>query len=376
MAKTRQFGNTWWGRAWLEALERRALVDPNRLPRGRTYARQDRVRALELSPGRLQAIVHGSRIEPYTTTLSLRQLSESEWDHVLEVAMDKASNVAGLLAGEVPPEIGVLVLPGRGELGPACSCPDWAEPCKHAAALCYVAADLFDEDPFALLMLRGRSRQQILQEVRARRSDRLGVSVGEASDQPRGPDPTMSAAKAFRRSPTPLETSPPVPARPGVMPGPITTPGADTGVDVDELRALARDAAERAWAMLVQGDESGLGLSVGADVARRAARGDVAAIASATGVDPVELANAAAAWRVGGLAGYQALRGRPEVDATALERGVAALGHDARIRANAVSLGDRQLRLDEHGSWWRFASDDELGWTLVDGPATDPGDLV
>ncbi|MBT5756488.1 MAG: hypothetical protein HOI41_16135, partial [Acidimicrobiaceae bacterium] len=75
MAKVRKFGNTWWGKAWLDALEQRALVDPNRLPRGRTYARQDRVREIELSPGELRAHVWGTREDPYTTTLSMRVLT-------------------------------------------------------------------------------------------------------------------------------------------------------------------------------------------------------------------------------------------------------------------------------------------------------------
>ena len=133
MVKVRQFGTTWWGKAWLDALEQRSLIDPNRLPRGRTYARQDRVRDIELSPGELRAQVSGNQEGPYTTTLSMRVLADSEWDTVLDLAMTKASNVAALLAGQVPKEIGDHVLPDRGDLSPECSCPDWAEPCKHVA---------------------------------------------------------------------------------------------------------------------------------------------------------------------------------------------------------------------------------------------------
>ena len=147
--------------------------------------RQERVTEVDVSPGLLRAKVWGSRTEPYSTSLSLRTLADVEWDLVLDVVMSKAGNVAALLSGEVPQSIGSLVLPDRGDLGPACSCPDWAEPCKHAAALCYVAADLFDTDPFALLMLRGRSRDQVLTEVRARRSAHLGVPLKPTSHQPR-----------------------------------------------------------------------------------------------------------------------------------------------------------------------------------------------
>lgn len=376
MSKVRKFGNTWWGKAWLDALEQRALVDPNRLPRGRTYARQDRVRDIELSPGELRARVWGNRDDPYTTTLSMRVLAEAEWDTVLDLAMNKASNVAALLAGEVPKEIGDHVLPDRGDLGPECSCPDWAEPCKHVAALCYVAADMFDADPFALLTLRGRSRDAVLTEVRARRSERLGVDLSPSSDQPRGGDPTISASQAFRRDTTPLQQSAPLPANPGGLVPLAVTPGADAGIDVDELAELVSDAAERAWSMLAQGSESGLDISVGADVVRRASRGDVHQIAGATGLDSTELQAAVIAWRIGGMAGFKAHSAKPDVSPDAVTAGQRSLGDGARVRANMVSLGTTQLRLDLESRWWRFTADDELGWILADGPAEHPDDLL
>ena len=376
MAKVRQFGNTWWGKAWLDALEQRALIDPNRLPRGRTYARQDRVRNIELSPGELRAQVWGSRDVPYTTTLSMRVLTNSEWDMVLDLAMTKASNVAALLAGEVPKEIGDHVLPDRGDLGPECSCPDWAEPCKHVAALCYVAADMFDADPFALLTLRGRSRDAVLTEVRTRRSERLGVDMTPSSDQPRGGDPTISGARAFRRQPIPLQQSAPLPSRPGTLVPLAVIPGADAGINIDELADLVSDAAERAWSMLAGGADSGLELSVGADVVRRAARGKSDQIADATGLDPKELRAAVTAWRIGGLAGFQAHAAKPQVDPGLMIRGQHSLGDGARVRGNIVSRGTTQLRLDQDQQWWRFTADDDLGWLLTDGPADDPDDLV
>ena len=376
MAKVRQFGNTWWGKAWLDALEQRALVDPNRLPRGRTYARQERVQSIELSPGELRASVRGSRPEHYVTTLSLRQLSDDEWDAVLDLAMGKASNIAALLAGEVPPEIGDHVLPDRGDLSPECSCPDWAEPCKHAAALCYIAADMFDADPFALLTLRGRSRDRVLTEVRERRSERLGVDSTPLSDQPRGPDPTISAAQAFRREPVPLEQAPLLPARPAAMVPLAVLPGHDAGIDETELAELVGDAAQRAWAMLAGGASSQLDLSLGADVVRRAATGDVESISTATGVPLDELEAAVVAWRIGGLAGYQVHRQQAETGPEALQAGKDALGDKAKIRSDGVNLGTTQLRLDADNRWWRFVADEELGWLLVDGPTDDPADLL
>ena len=153
-------------------------------------------------------------------------------------------------------------------------------------------------------------------------------------------------------------------------------PGVDAGIDVRELSDLVSDAAERAWAMLAGDGASGLELSVGADVVRRAARGDVTRIAEQTGLDPIELAAAVAAWRVGGLAGFHVHRGRVDVAEEAMLPGRLALGARAKVRANTVSAAGSQLRLDEQGRWWRFRADDVLGWLLVDGPADDPADLL
>jgi len=235
---------------------------------------------------------------------------------------------------------------------------------------------MFDADPFALLTLRGRSRDAVLTQVRARRSERLGVDLTPSSDQPRGADPTISAAQAFRRTPVPLQQSAPLPSRPSGLVPLAVIPGADAGIDTDELAELVRDAAERAWSMLAGGAESGLRLSVGADVVRRAATGNLEQIAGATGLDPRELQAAVTAWRIGGIAGFKAHTAKPDVDPKALEAGQRCLGDGARIRGNMVSLGTTQLRLDQDGHWWRFVADDDLGWLLTDGPADDPDDLA
>jgi len=377
MARARSFGETWWGKAWLEALESRALEDPNRLPRGRTYARQDRVQDVELSPGLLRASVWGTADGPYVASLSLRVLDDATWDEMFDLAMSKASAMAALLAGEVPRELDEYVLPDRGDLGPECSCPDWAEPCKHVAALCYVAADLFDRDPFALLNLRGRGRDAVLTEIRRRRSQSLGVDLGASSDLPRGADPTTPATKAHRRSITPLDRAAPIPTQPGRMLPLVVEPGADAGIDPDELTELVSDAAHRAWAMLATGATSQLDLSVGADVVRRAAHQDrVDHIAYTTGLDAKDLGAAVRAWKVGGLAGFNVHRARPDLDPALLEPGRRALGQGSKIRKNTVSFNDVQLRIDGDGAWWVFHADEELGWILIDGPAEDPTDLL
>ena len=168
-----EFGRTWWGRAWLEALEQRARLDPDRLPRGRDYARSGTVGELTLAPGEARARVQGRKTEPYEVRIRVRRFTDDEWDRVLAAISARLGHAAALLDGELPPEIardaaaaGLDLLPGGGELGPRCSCPDDADPCKHSAAACYLITDALDTDPFALFLLRGRTRDQVLAGIR------------------------------------------------------------------------------------------------------------------------------------------------------------------------------------------------------------------
>ena len=378
---TRQFGSTWWGQAWLEALEQRALLDPNRLPRGRTYARQDRVKNIELEPGLIRAEVHGN--DTYIATLGVALLNNTEWDALLDEVVGRAKLAAALLSGEVPHELHEILLPGVGDLIPDCNCPDGAEPCKHSAALCYVAADLFDVDPFALLLLRGRSREQVLNELRSRRAAMLGTpEAAVESNRPRGNDPGTSASNAFRHEPEPLGRSIVAPAIPRTMRRLAVAPPADSGIDESELRELVADGARRAQAMLAGEATSLLDLTVGADVARRAIVGDVVAIAETTNLPVGELAAAAKAFYYGGQAGISAARQRWDAGEALLRPGVDALralvagGVEPKRRANTVSVGSVQLRVDNEGRWWRFDADDDLGWLLSAVSAADPSDLV
>lgn len=202
-----KFGSTWWGRAWVEALEKRAGLDVNRLPRGRTYARHDRVARLEMEPGRINALVRGSRVLPYRVTIGVRTFDDETWARLTTAIAGRAAHAAALLDGELEPamlddaaEVGVDLLPGPGDLQPRCSCPDHADPCKHSAAVCYLVANALDEDPFALFALRGRGREALLSEVRARRRKRSSATSGSGSGSADGGslvDPGVPARQAW-----------------------------------------------------------------------------------------------------------------------------------------------------------------------------------
>jgi uncharacterized Zn finger protein len=124
------------------------------------------------------ARVQGSRPAPYKVTIRVEPFNDEQWNKVLDVLADQALYTAQLLAGEMPPTIedafaaaDVSLFPARGgDLMTECSCPDWANPCKHIAATHYILGDRFDEDPFLIFRMRGRSQDEILQGLRQRRT--------------------------------------------------------------------------------------------------------------------------------------------------------------------------------------------------------------
>lgn len=392
----RPFGATWWGKAWIDALEQRARLDPNRLPRGRTYARAGRVGPLGVEPGAIRAAVKGSRRQPYQVHVRVRMLEEPEWDRLLDAVAARAGHTAALLDGELPPEVvadaesvGVQLLPGAGEVGPRCSCPDWADPCKHAAAVVYLVADVLDADPFALLTLRGRTREEVMGALRLRRSSGPGRRPGTRSSPGALPvDAGVEARDAYaaRAEPTPLPTIPLPPSRPG-RPVPLAVdPPEGSRVRREDLAELAADAALRAWEICRGEGDGALGLDRDLDLVRRAAGthqrhgpSAVGALAAVAGLRPAALGRLAAAWRLGAADGVGVLSETWAPDRETLDeaRAACAQAGPVRVQANRVTFaeGQVQLRLGRAGCWYRFERVGR-GWDLISGPAADPADLV
>ncbi len=182
-AQSKQFGKTWWAGKWLDALER--LVDPGRLQRGRSYARSGQVLNIDIRPGRVDSRVQGSRPTPYQVSIEIKRLSDKDWNKVADAMAEQAIIAAKLLAGEMPQNIEeafaaarVSLFPAsRGDLQTECSCPDWANPCKHISAVYYLLGEQFDADPFLIFRLRGKSKQEIIAMLRARRSAPVETKV-------------------------------------------------------------------------------------------------------------------------------------------------------------------------------------------------------
>jgi uncharacterized Zn finger protein len=197
-------GQTWWSRRWLAVLE--ALGVGQRLQRGRAYARQGQVISLDIELGGIRASVQGTRRTPYEAQVRMATLSQGEWALVAEALAGQAVFRARLLGGEMPDDIetvfaavGVSLFPTiEGDLRFSCSCPDWADPCKHVAAACYLVGEAFDRDPFLAFRLRGMERDVLLAMVAghaarqdgeqgwARSEPGAGVGADEAGHAPAG----------------------------------------------------------------------------------------------------------------------------------------------------------------------------------------------
>jgi uncharacterized Zn finger protein len=184
-SETGEFGKNWWAKRWIRAMER--LVPAARLQRGQSYARSGQVLSLDEITGGISAKVQGSRARPYKVNITVSPLNDETWEKVLDVLSNQAIFAAQLLAGQMPSNIeeafsaaGASLFPSqRGDLTSECSCPDWANPCKHIAATHYILGDRFDEDPFLLFRMRGRSQQEILDGLETRRGGSPAVDEEE-----------------------------------------------------------------------------------------------------------------------------------------------------------------------------------------------------
>ena len=171
-SKRGAIGEQWWSRRFIGVLESYGMS--GRLARGRSYARAGQVLDFELSQGKVTARVQGSRVRPYQVRIGVLPLTTAQWRRVMKQLASQALFRAKLLAGEMPHEIeevfsecGTPLFPrSAADLDMHCSCPDWGVPCKHLAAVCYVLAEEFDRDPFAMLAWRGKGRDELLTALR------------------------------------------------------------------------------------------------------------------------------------------------------------------------------------------------------------------
>jgi uncharacterized Zn finger protein len=224
----RAIATTFWGRAWCENLERYSDL-ANRLPRGRTYARNGSVLDLRVAPGEVTALVQGSSL--YRVRIGIRALGTSHWKSVVAGCSGRIGSLVELLRGRISDEVmRVVTEPTRGlfpvpkEIELSCSCPDSASMCKHVAAALYGVGARLDTRPELLFTLRGTDPGDLVTDAAAggalaraaetrgtltggSLSELFGVEIEERLDEParNSSMPAAPTAPATRRA-TPKTT--------------------------------------------------------------------------------------------------------------------------------------------------------------------------
>jgi uncharacterized Zn finger protein len=261
-----KFGLTWWGQRWIAALEALGQAYANRLPRGRTYARQGAVTDLVVAPGQVTARVLGSRPRPYRVSMRIPVFTDAQWTAATHALARQLRHSAALLDGRMPEDVdetldvvGLSLFPGPRDLTTTCSCPDVANPCKHVAAVHYTLARTFDADPFLLPTLRGRDRGALLAGIRAARTGQTGTAPDEPTHTEGGaPISALSAPALFDA----LDDLAAIAVHPretddaGAMLRRLgLPPGFDSTADLADRVA---HAAARAWQLAQQSDDDPL----------------------------------------------------------------------------------------------------------------------
>ena len=196
-SKRGDIGEQWWSRRFVDVVE--SYSKSNRITRGKRYARKGQIVDLTVETGVVSATVQGSRSDPYEITIRGDALDEETWQEVEQAMADRAAYAARLLAEEMPADIedvfeacDISLFPDSyHDMWTNCTCPDSANPCKHIAAVFYILAERFDEDPFLIFRWRGRTRETLLDNLQDLRgvadgSDSDGVAFETGDDRPLG----------------------------------------------------------------------------------------------------------------------------------------------------------------------------------------------
>jgi uncharacterized Zn finger protein len=205
----RKIAQTFWGQAWCENLE--SYMDyENRLPRGRSYVRGGAVIDLQIARGEVRAVVVGQ--STYNIHIKIATLPAKRWAEVKTLCAGRIGSIIELLQGRLSAEVMKVVtdrqtglFPAPGEIKLGCSCPDWAEMCKHVAAALYGVGARLDSKPELLFLLRGVDATELITQApaltvpaaaTARRigTDRLAEVFGVDIDAPAPPAPTPAVS--------------------------------------------------------------------------------------------------------------------------------------------------------------------------------------
>ena len=168
-AGRRQVATTFWGKAWCDNLARYADL-ANRLPRGRAYVRNGSVLDLAIAGGEVRAYVAGSEL--YSVRIGIAPLARARWRQVVARCTGRIGSLVGLLRGELSDDVLAVLCDARDGLFPEpreisldCSCPDWADVCKHVAAVLYGVGARLDQKPELFFVLRRVDQGELIGSV-------------------------------------------------------------------------------------------------------------------------------------------------------------------------------------------------------------------
>ena len=165
----KKIATSFWGKAWCDHLESYSDYE-NRLPRGRTYVRNGSVLDLQITPGKVQAMVSGSEI--YDIEIEFTPLAKPRWQAIKQQCGGQVASVVELLQGKLSDAVmGILthrdhgLFPAPGEIELSCSCPDSANMCKHVAAVLYGVGSRLDREPELFFTLRQVDQAELIEAV-------------------------------------------------------------------------------------------------------------------------------------------------------------------------------------------------------------------
>jgi len=161
----RNIAKTFWGKAWCDNVE--SYHDyASRLPRGRSYVRQGAVIDLQIEKGKITAKVQGSEL--YEINIAISELPTEKWERIKKSCAGKIDSLINLIQGKISPEIIALLcrkdeglFPSPKEIKLICNCPDWADLCKHLAAVLYGVGARLDQQPELFFLLRGVDQNEL-----------------------------------------------------------------------------------------------------------------------------------------------------------------------------------------------------------------------
>ena len=168
-------GRSWWARRWMQTMERMGLGA--RLGRGRNYAMSGQVTEMKIAGPEVSASVVGTRPDPYAVKIAFRAPEGEVRERIVRKIKSEPMLVARLLVDDLPTEVemafreegldlfpGGKLAPGRYDMTTSCSCPDYANPCKHSSAVLMILGEEVARRPATLLELRGITMEELCDE--------------------------------------------------------------------------------------------------------------------------------------------------------------------------------------------------------------------